>query len=288
MVFVICFVVCNAIKGTFINQNSAHMELDIYQVDAFTDHVFGGNPAAVCPLDVWIDGRVMQRIAAENNLAETVFFVKKGDLYEIRWFMPHDEIDLCGHATLAAAYVIFEYIDPSVDVVNFTSQSGPLQAIKSADGNIVLDFPSRPPEDITIPEEIFVAFNHIPIAAAGSRDLILLFESEEEIKTLTYDLSGLKDLPYLCIVPTAKGTTADFVSRVFDANASMPEDPVTGSAHASLIPYWQKKLHKNTFTAQQLSERGGDLLCSIAGDRVHIAGNAVLYLKGAIYVPDSE
>lgn len=264
------------------------MELDIYQVDAFTDNVFGGNPAAVCPLDCWIDASLMQRIAEENNLAETVFFVKNGTQYEIRWFMPHDEIDLCGHATLAAAYVIFKYLDPEIDTVHFTSQSGPLQAKKLTEGNIVLDFPSRPPETIEIPEAIFRAFNHEPIAAAASRDLILLFDSEEEIQTLSYDLSGLKTLPFLCIVPTARGTSVDFVSRVFDANASMPEDPVTGSAHASLIPYWQKKLSKNSFTAKQLSERGGDLLCSISGDRVHIAGKAVLYLKGKIYVPHSH
>lgn len=266
----------------------AHMELDIYQVDAFTDHVFGGNPAAVCPLDTWIAVELMQCIAEENNLAETVFFVKKGAQYEIRWFMPHDEIDLCGHATLAAAFVIFEYLDPNITVVNFTSQSGPLQAKKAIDGSIVLDFPSRPPETVEIPDAIYTAFNHRPIAAAASRDLILLFESEEEIRTLSYDLSGLKTLPYLCIVPTAQGTSADFVSRVFDANASMPEDPVTGSTHASLIPYWQEKLHKQSFTSKQLSERGGDLQCTIDGDRVGIAGKAVLYLKGKICVPDGQ
>lgn len=262
------------------------MELELYQVDAFANKVFGGNPAAVCPLETWIDASLMQHIAEENNLAETVFFVKKDDQYEIRWFMPHAEIDLCGHATLAAAFVIFEYIDPSIDTISFSSQSGPLQAKKLADGNIVLDFPSRPPSAVAIPEAIFKAFNHRPIAAAASRDLILLFESEKEIQTLTYDLSGLKELPYLGIVPTAKGTTADFVSRVFDANASMPEDPVTGSTHASLIPFWQEKLNKNVFNAKQLSPRGGDLQCSIDGERVLIAGKAVLYLKGKIFVPD--
>ena len=264
------------------------MELELYQVDAFTNKVFGGNPAAVCPLETWIDASLMQRIAEENNLAETVFFVKKDNQYEIRWFMPHAEIDLCGHATLAAAFVICNYLDSSIDTVHFTSQSGPLIARKMMDGTIVLDFPSRPPEVIPVPVAVFKAFNHRPIAAFASRDLILLFESEAEIQSLTYDLSGLKDLPYLGIVATAEGTTADFVSRVFDANASMPEDPVTGSAHASLIPFWQEKLNKNDLIAKQLSPRGGDLICTLAGDRVHIAGKAVLYMKGTIFLPDRE
>ncbi|MEM6379570.1 MAG: PhzF family phenazine biosynthesis protein [Bacteroidota bacterium] len=260
------------------------MQLDIYQIDAFTNQVFGGNPAAVCPLDDWIDPSIMLSIAAENNLAETAFFVKKQDSYEIRWFMPHDEIDLCGHATLASAYVIFNHLEPELNSINFSSQSGILKAQKTEDGSIRLDFPSRPPKPIEIPPAIFSAFNHKPIEALASRDLILLFESEEAIKTLEYDLSFLKALPYLCIVPTAKGEEVDFVSRVFDANADMPEDPVTGSAHASLIPYWSKKLHKQHLIAKQLSARAGDLICDLVGDRVHIAGNAVLYLKGKIYI----
>lgn len=261
------------------------MELDIYQVDAFTDRVFGGNPAAVCPLEDWIDEKIMQSIAEENNLAETAFFVRKENNYEIRWFMPHDEIDLCGHATLASAYVIFNYLETDTDQINFISKSGILKARKTDDENIILNFPSREPEHMEIPEEIFSAFNHRPVEAAGSRDLILLFNTEEEIRTLKYDLHFLKDLPFLCIAPTAKGVEFDFVSRVFDANATMPEDPVTGSVHASLIPYWQKKLNKDSFMAKQLSEREGILKCSIDDDRVYIAGKCVLYLKGTIYVP---
>ncbi len=260
------------------------MEISLYQVDAFTHQTFGGNPAAVCPLDRWLDPKLMQRIAAENNLAETAFFVKNEDVYEIRWFMPHDEIDLCGHATLASAYVIFEHLESELSTITFTSQSGPLTARKKDDGAIALDFPARPPVEVVIPPEIFEAFNHRPVAAAASRDLLLLFEGEAEIKTLEYDLSLLKSLPYLCIVPTAIGTSVDFVSRVFDANADMPEDPVTGSAHCSLIPYWQEKLGKTQMTAKQLSEREGDLFCSIDNDRVEIAGKAVLYLKGTAYV----
>lgn len=260
------------------------MEISIYQVDAFTTRLFGGNPAAICPLDRWLDPKMMLSIAAENNLAETAFFVKNGDTYEIRWFMPHAEIDLCGHATLASAYVIFEHLEPAQSTITFNSQSGPLIATKKENGNIALDFPARAPTEIAIPQEVFAAFNHQPIAAAASRDLLLLFESEAAIKTLEYDLSYLKPLPYLCIVPTAKGTHTDFVSRVFDAHADMPEDPVTGSAHCSLIPYWQAQLGKNTMVAKQLSKREGDLLCSIDQDRVEIAGKAVLYMKGVIYL----
>ncbi|MEL7123553.1 MAG: PhzF family phenazine biosynthesis protein [Bacteroidota bacterium] len=260
------------------------MELDIYQVDAFTNRVFGGNPAAVCPLEDWIEPSIMQSIAAENNLAETAFFVRKKDFYEIRWFMPHDEIDLCGHATLASAYVIFSYLEPELNIINFMSQSGVLKARKSENGSITLDFPSRPPKKIEIPKEIFSAFNHKPIEALASRDLILLFDHEKAIRRLEYDLSFLKNLPYLCIVPTAEGIEVDFVSRVFDANASMPEDPVTGSAHSSLIPYWSKKLKKTHLIAKQLSEREGDLMCELVNDRVQIAGQAILYLKGKIYI----
>ncbi|MEM1339906.1 MAG: PhzF family phenazine biosynthesis protein [Bacteroidota bacterium] len=261
------------------------MELKIYQVDAFTDKLFAGNPAAVCPLDAWIDAELMQRIAAENNLAETAFFVRNKNVYEIRWFMPHDEIDLCGHATLASAFVIFNDLKSEAQTIHFTSQSGPLVAQKEENGSIVLDFPSRPPKEIPIPKAVFSAFNYAPVAAAASRDLVLLFRSEEEISTLTYDLNPLKSLPYLGIIATAKGDTVDFVSRVFDANATMPEDPVTGSSHCSLTPYWHKKLNKKVLKARQLSERTGDLLCTLDGGRVYLAGKAVLYSKGTIYFP---
>jgi len=260
------------------------MELDIYQVDAFTSKVFGGNPAAVCPLEDWISPQIMQNIAAENNLAETAFFVKNNNIYEIRWFMPHDEIDLCGHATLASAHVIFNYLEPDLNSTTFSSQSGILKAQKSEDGFISLDFPSRPLDKIEMPPEIYLAFNHQPIEALASRDLILLFNNELEIRTLKIDLTRLTKLPYLCIVPTAEGNEVDFVSRVFDANADMPEDPVTGSAHASLIPYWSNKLKKSQLTAKQLSEREGELFCQQDKDRVHIKGKSILYLKGKIYI----
>ncbi len=262
------------------------MEVDIYQIDAFTDTLFGGNPAAVCPLQEWVDAALMQRIAAENNLAETAFFVKNNKGYDIRWFMPHDEIDLCGHATLASAYVIFNYLEPQLQTIHFSSQSGPLQAQRSENGRITLDFPSRPPKPIPIPKAVFSTFNHTPLEAGASRDLVVLFNSEAEIRSLQYDLTPLKDLPYLGIVATAKGDTVDFVSRVFDANATMPEDPVTGSSHCSLVPYWSEKLNKTALHARQLSERVGELYCKLVEERVYLAGDAVLYSKGTIYLPD--
>ncbi|MDG2195196.1 MAG: PhzF family phenazine biosynthesis protein [Polaribacter sp.] len=263
------------------------MELDIFQIDAFTDAVFGGNPAAVCPLNEWIDEKIMQKIATENNVAETAFFVKKADNFEIRWFMPHAEIDLCGHATLASAFVIFNFLEPALKEVTFLSESGPLKAVRQDNGLIELNFPSRPPKKIEIPTAIFSAFSDRPIEAYASRDLILLFENEDQIAQMNPKVSLLKELPYLCIVPTARGKSkeVDFVSRVFDANATtMQEDPVTGSAHASLIPYWEKKLHKKVLKAVQLSERKGILYCAIKKERVTISGNAVLFLKGNIFI----
>lgn len=262
------------------------MEISIYQVDAFADKVFKGNPAAVCPLVDWIDASLMQSIAEENNLAETAFFVQKEKgVYEIRFFMPYDEIDLCGHATLASAYVVFNFIETSIQGVEFHSQAGVLKVNKLDNGFIKMNFPSRPPKKIKIPKEIFTSFNYEPVQALASRDLLLRFESEEQIKTLTCNLSNLKELPYVCIIATAKGVEYDFVSRVFDANAiTMPEDPVTGSAHASLIPYWKEVLGKDELLAMQLSNRGGELLCKYVNDRVEISGKAVLYLKGVIYI----
>tara|TARA_B110000091_G_C13809884_1_gene474483 strand:+ start:1556 stop:2344 length:789 start_codon:yes stop_codon:yes gene_type:complete len=262
------------------------MEIAIYQVDAFTEHVFGGNPAAICPLDDWLEEDVMQKIAAENNVSETAFFVKKEGVFEIRWFMPYAEIDLCGHATLASAFIIFNTLYPKLVEIEFSSKSGILKALKGKEGLIHLDFPSRPPKQIVIPKEVFLAFEKAPLEAYVSRDLILLYEDEREIEKLKPKLHFLKDLPYLCIVPTSisKAKDVDFVSRVFDPNGSISEDPVTGSAHTSLIPLWKEKLNKNTFKAIQLSVRQGTLFCSIEKDRVQISGKAVLYLHGNIYI----
>jgi len=260
------------------------MKITLYQIDAFTKKVFGGNPAAVCPLDHWISDDLMQQIAIENNLAETAFFVKKRDTYEIRWFMPSGEINLCGHATLASAYVIFNELNHPTDKIDFSCLSGALGATRTIDGLITLNFPVWHPKPIAIPPEIFEAFNHPPIAAFASRDLMLIFENEQQILELQPNLPMVKHLPYLGLNCTAKGAEVDFVSRVFDANDSISEDPVTGSAHCGFVPFWAGQLGKTTFHARQLSARRGELFCELKGDRVFISGYAVAYMKGEIEV----
>ncbi len=261
------------------------MKIKMYQIDAFTKTLFGGNPAAICHLPHWLDDKTLQNIAIENNLAETGYFVKRDNRYEIRWFMPHDEIDLCGHATLASAYVIFNHIDTTINEVTFSSKSGVLKAKKEDNGAITLDFPSRPPEEVEIPKEIYKALNAKPLGAFAARDLVITLSSEEEVLAEDPDLEIVKHLPYLCIIITAPGQHADFVSRVFDANAIiLPEDPVTGSAHASLVPFWAEKLDKTHLKALQLSKRGGELDCRLEGDRVFLSGHSVPYLVGEIEI----
>lgn len=261
------------------------MKIPMYQIDAFTQKLFGGNPAAICHLPNWLDDEMLLNIAKENNLAETGYFVKTNNHYEIRWFMPYAEIDLCGHATLAAAYVIFNHIDTSINEVSFSSKSGILKAKKETNGSITLDFPARPPKPIPIPKEVFKAFKSKPIAAFAGRDLIITVASEKEIIEEEPELALLKGLPYLCTVITAEGETSDFVSRVFDANPEIPlEDPVTGSAHAALVPFWSERLGKTQLNAHQLSKRGGELDCTLDGDRVYLSGYSVLYLIGEIEI----
>ncbi|WP_298539654.1 PhzF family phenazine biosynthesis protein [uncultured Aquimarina sp.] len=261
------------------------MKIPIYQIDAFTQKLFGGNPAAICHLPHWLDDETLLNIAIENNLAETGYFVKKDDIYEMRWFMPYAEIDLCGHATLASAYVIFNYIDTKINEITFSSKSGILKAKKEDNGSITLDFPSRPPQPIDIPKEVFEAFQAKPLKAFAGRDLIITVGSEEEVLAEEPKLEFLKGLPYLCTIITAEGKNSDFVSRVFDANPEIPlEDPVTGSAHAALVPFWAKKLGKTKLKAHQLSKRGGELDCKLVGDRVFLSGYSVPYLVGEIEI----
>ncbi|MHA7057286.1 PhzF family phenazine biosynthesis protein [Aquimarina sp. M1] len=259
------------------------MKIPIYQIDAFTQQLFSGNPAAICPLPYWLNDQTLLNIAKENNLAETGFFVKRDAIYEIRWFMPYAEIDLCGHATLAAAYVIFNYIDDTINHITFSSKSGILKAKKENNGSITLDFPSRPPQPIDIPKEVYTAFKAKPIKAFAGRDLIILVGSEEEVINEEPTLNILKGLPYLCTIITCEGKTSDFVSRVFDANPEIPlEDPVTGSAHAALVPFWAKKLKKKKLKARQLSKRSGEIDCKLESDRVFLSGYSVPYLVGEI------
>jgi PhzF family phenazine biosynthesis protein len=263
------------------------MKLPIYQVDAFTDRLFGGNPAAVCPLEQWPDDQTMQNIAAENNLSETAFFVKKGEGFEIRWFTPAIEVDLCGHATLASAHVIFNYLDFKGEVIKFQSQSGELRVTRASD-LLTLDFPVTKPEPIEIPCQLTEALNATPGAVYRSRDLLALFEKEEDIVSMRPDFGLLLDIltsqDCLGMIVTAPGNQSDFVSRFFAPPAGIDEDPVTGSAHTTLTPFWAERLDKKSLHTFQLSQRKGELFCELAGDRVLISGKAVTYLKGEIEI----
>ena len=260
------------------------MKLEIYQVDAFTKKIFGGNPAAICPLDEWLDTELMQKIALENNLSETAFFVKKDDVYEIRWFTPTYEIDLCGHATLASAFVIFECLKAEESLVKFHShKSGDLAVEKNGDV-LTLDFPSRPVAKCDAPEGLIEAIGKQPKEILKARDYFLVYENEQEILDIAPNFSKLLEIDAHGFIVTAKGDSSDFVSRFFAPEVGVFEDPVTGSSHCNLIPFWAEKLGKTEMFARQISARGGGLFCELRGDRVKIGGNAVLYLKGEIYV----
>lgn len=259
------------------------MKIRLYQVDAFTGTLFRGNPAAVCPLDDWLDNGRLQAIAAENNLSETAFFVRKDDQFELRWFTPVIEVDLCGHATLAAAFVVFNHIDTSLRNVAFSTKSGMLKVER--DGSLFsMDFPSRPGSPCDIPDDFVQALGLKPTEVLLSRDYLAVYDSDETIRSLTPDMDCLLKVESLGVIVTAPGSDADFVSRFFAPRAGVPEDPVTGSAHCTLVPYWSERLHKKKLHAYQLSERGGELFCEDLGDRVKIAGEAVLYLEGFIHL----
>ncbi len=260
------------------------MEQAIYIVDAFTGRLFGGNPAAVCPLEKWIDDSLMQKIAAENNLLETAFFVKKGDRYHIRWFTPEDEVDLCGHATLASSFVYFNFINKNAGRIVFDSQSGELIVDKEGD-LLSLNFPSQKPLPVEKPEEDLInAFEIKPDEILLGTKRFLVYPDEEIIRNMKPDMSLLKKLPGDGVIVTAKGKEVDFVSRFFAPNIGLNEDPVTGSAHTHLIPYWSEKLNKKKMTALQVSARVGELLCEDMGERVKISGRAVLYSQGKIFI----
>ena len=260
------------------------MRIPLYQIDAFTSRVFGGNPAAVCPLDAWLPDATMQSIGRENNLSETAFIVPRGDDYEIRWFTPACEVDLCGHATLASGYAVFHILDPSRTSVSFSSKSGPLN-VKRQDDTIVMDFPARPASQIDPPRGLLDALNVKPAAVFKAVDYMAVFERESDVRALRPDMAKLAELNSVrAFICTAPGDEVDFVSRFFAPKQGVPEDPVTGSAHCTLIPYWSKRLGRNPLRALQLSARGGEIFCEDLGDRVGIAGKAALYLEGAIHV----
>jgi len=260
------------------------MDIPLYQVDAFASSVFSGNPAAVCPLREWIPESLMQSIAQENNLSETAFLVPEGDAYRIRWFTPEAEVDLCGHATLASAYVIFDFLDPGRTQVSFQSRSGLLQVSRERD-LLVMDFPSQPPHACEVPAELLTALGTEPQTVLCSEDYFVVFSGEEEVSGLKPDMNELKKLDLRGVIVTAPGRDVDFVSRFFAPGIGIPEDPVTGSAHCALVPYWAKRLRKKELRARQVSRRGGELFCRDLDGRVGIAGRAVLYMTGTIHVP---
>ncbi len=260
------------------------MELRLYQVDAFADRLFGGNPAAVCPLESWLPDEVMQQIAAENNLAETAFYVRAGQGFHIRWFTPTVEVDLCGHATLASAYVAFHYDSAPGDVVEFASKSGSLKVRREGE-LLVLDFPADRVEPVSVPQLLIDALGREPIETyKGKTDYLVVYGVEEHVAALQPDFADLAMVPARGIIVTAPGRHVDFVSRFFGPQVGVPEDPVTGSAHTTLTPYWSARLGKCELTAMQLSKRQGRLTCRKVGGRVEIAGRAVPYLQGTISI----
>lgn len=267
------------------------MPLPFYWIDAFTDRLFAGNPAGVMPLTRWPDAALLQQIAFENGLAETAFFVRTGeDRFHLRWFSPALEIDLCGHATLAAAFVIFTELGAGGDVLTFDTRSGPLSVTRLADGRLELDFPSRPAQPAALTPALVQALGATPAQVAQARDTLCVFAREDEVRALRPDFAALAALDTFAVIATAPGQDCDFVSRFFAPRAGVNEDPVTGSAHCTLTPYWAARLGKKRLHARQISARGGELWCELApahgprpaDDRVKIAGHAVLYLKGSI------
>ncbi len=259
------------------------MTLPIFQVDAFTGRVFGGNPAAVVLLDRPLPDATLQAIASENNLSETAFPLRAGDIWRLRWFTPRVEIDLCGHATLATAHVLFgEGIAPG-DAIRFETASGPLTVRREGD-RLSMDFPARPPAPAPCSDALVAALGARPLEVHATRDTLTVFATEDDVAALHPDFARMEALDTFAVIATAPGRGADFVSRFFAPRAGIPEDPVTGSSHCTLIPYWAKRLGKARLLAHQISARRGELFCEDRGDRVTIAGRAVEYLRGQITV----
>ena len=261
------------------------MKIPIYQVDAFASAVFSGNPAAVCLLDAWLDDGVLQSIAAENNLSETAFLVSRGEMFELRWFTPAAEVALCGHATLAAAKVLFDLRGWKEPEIRFqTRQRGTLTVQRRGD-LFEMDFPALPVRPVATPPGLAAALGAEPRQVlASTDDWLAVLDDEAAVRNLKPDLAALKTFNCRCVVPTARGDEADFVSRAFAPRYGIPEDPVTGSAHCALAPYWADVLEKEELQAFQVSARGGEVRCRVAGDRVKLAGQAVVFLEGTISI----
>ena len=255
------------------------MKLPIYQVDAFTSQVFGGNPAAVCPLNEWLPDKIMQKLALENNLSETAFFVEGADGFHLRWFTPTTEVNLCGHATLATAHVLFYHLGYSKPGVNFNTKSGLLTVAKEGD-QLLMDFPADEMEKVEGPPILYQALGVEKCETFKSDDYMVVLETEKEVADLNPDMRMLKEVDARGVIVTAHGDEVDFVSRFFAPQSGVDEDPVTGSAHTKLTPYWSKRLGKEELNARQISNRRGDLLCRNKGERVQIIGKAITYLVG--------
>jgi predicted PhzF superfamily epimerase YddE/YHI9 len=262
------------------------MKLPLYQLDAFTSRLFCGNPAAVVLLEKWLPDAVLQAIAAENNLAETAFVIPHRDLTPLRWFTPTVEVDLCGHATLATADVLFRYRFPKLDRLRFSTRSGEL-AVSRAGELLEMDFPSRPGKPVAVTDALAEALGARPREAHLARDLLVIFDTETQVRSLRPDFPRIAALDAFAVIASAPGDDVDFVSRFFAPGAGIPEDPVTGSAHCTLTPYWAARLGRNTLAAKQVSGRGGELRCELRGDRVAIAGRVVEYLRGEIDIGDA-
>jgi predicted PhzF superfamily epimerase YddE/YHI9 len=258
------------------------MELALFQVDAFTSKVFGGNPAAICPLPEWLPDETLQNIAQENNLAETAFFVQTGDRYHLRWFTPEVEMDLCGHATLASAHVLFTHFLPSAGRVAFDTRSGELTVVRDGD-RLKMDLPARPPQRVPVHPQLIPGLGATPTEVLAARDYLCVFAREADVAALRPNFNALLAVDRMVIV-TAPGDHSDFVSRFFAPTSGVPEDPVTGSAHCTLVPYWASRLAKHELFARQISRRVGELWCRLEGDRVQLSGYAVEYLRGTIQV----
>lgn len=264
------------------------MQIPIYQADAFTDELFKGNPAAVCPLENWLPDSVMQQLAAENNLSETAFIVPEGDHFYIRWFTPGTEVKLCGHATLAAAHIFFTEMRYKEPVIRFNSKSGMLSVERKKDGWLTLDFPANKPAAVCaeIPIGLLEGLGlvNVPVFFAAF-DYMVVLDNEQAILELKPDFKTLATVKARGVIVTAPGKKTDFVSRCFYPQSGIDEDPVTGSAHTITVPYWADVFNKNNLTAYQLSARSGYLRCTLSGNRVLMSGQAVTYMKGTCYVP---
>ncbi|MFH1102210.1 MAG: PhzF family phenazine biosynthesis protein [Pseudomonadota bacterium] len=257
------------------------MKIKQYQVDAFAGRVFEGNPAAVCPLEEWLEDNVLQAIAEENNLSETAFFIPSKNGFELRWFTPVAEVDLCGHATLASAHVLFEHIGYQNPRIAFQTRSGEL-IVKKKGASLEMDFPVQRPQECNIPPALIEGLGSTPIEVLASDDYLAVFSDEEIIGRLNPNFSLLSRLPLRGVIVTAPGKSVDFVSRFFAPKFGIPEDPVTGSAHCALTPYWAKKLGKGKLSAKQISKRGGMINCELKEDRVLLSGQAVTFMEGDI------